>query len=110
MNYKINRLERSTSSQGLDEIFFQVVITDGALVYPYAMWMHYEDVMAVKEEMGDNFYVWNHLGEFNFLNKNSTALSIAITESFPIARQQYDDQLIEKQIDQARRLREAQGG
>ena len=112
MSYKINRLEKRKSSDNEDEIFIHITVNDDLGVYQYGGWVHPEDVDAIHAEMGEpNFSAWSRLGEFKFLLPNgSTALSAYIEEILPLARQQQEDSLIEKQIDQAKRLREAQGG
>lgn len=110
MSYKISRLEKSQSRTGDDEIFIELRITDDLGIYPFAAWLHREDVQAIKAEMiPENWGAWSRLSEFNFLNSNSPALVVAIDETLIIARQHQEDAIIEKQIDQAKRLREAQG-
>lgn len=110
MSSKITRLEKSQSSAGDDEIFLELRIIDDLGIYPFATWIHREDVQAIKAEMTEaNWNAWTRLSEFNFLNADSAALSVAIDETLIMARLHQEDAIIEKQIDQAKRMREAQG-
>jgi hypothetical protein len=111
MGYKVDVLMKKIDSTGDERIFISLSIIDDLGRYNYGIWMHQEDYEAVKAEMNAaDFASWSRLSVFRFLNPNSAAITAFCEEILPAAKIQQQKNIIEEQISQAQRLREAQGG
>lgn len=111
MSYKVSVLQKKVDQNGEVKIFVSLQIIDDLGLYNYGIWMHPEDCEAIQAEMKPaDFAAWSRLGEFRFLNPNSAALTAFCEEILPAARINQEKSIVEEKIDQARRLREANGG
>ena len=111
MSYKVSVLQKKVDGNGEVKIFVSLQIIDDLGLYNFGIWMLPEDCDTIKAEMTPmDFAAWSRLGEFRFLNPNSQALAAFCEEILPVARINQEKTIREEQIDQAARLREAQGG
>ncbi len=110
MSYKVETLIKKVDSNEDERVFVSMAIADDLGRYNYGIWMHPDDFDNLKAEMTpSDWAAWSRYAEFRFLNANSPALTAFCEEILPAARIHQENQIIEQKIDQAKRLREAQG-
>lgn len=93
--HAINRLVKSKDSQGNDELFLELSITDDLGTYPFGKWLSTLDVESIRSEFGDLFELFNDLNGFTpavfsepVYQAVLAKVSIVATSLLPVARAQ----------------------
>ena len=107
MSYKINRLVKSKSREGDDEIFMEILVTDDLGTYPYGKWLDADELAGFKTDMGKtNFEAAKTLAEFKFVNPDLKALHKIIADHLPRARKHKEDADWQENYEKQKKIQE----